>query len=125
VVYNGATVGIYELDRLSESSTPTVIPTRGGDPAASFNLPGKATLARGGLFVADTNNSRVLVWHNAADALAGLPAGVVLGESGFSDTRPEIGRDKVFWPGTVAFDGSYAWVGEFKFSGRILRFSLR
>lgn len=30
----------------------------------------------------------------------------------------------MFRPASVAFDGSYAWVGEFKFPGRILRFSV-
>jgi len=35
----------------------------------------------------------------------------------------QIGIDKLFWPGAVSFDGNYLWVGEFKFSGRILRFS--
>jgi hypothetical protein len=48
---------------------------------------------------------------------------VVLGEKDLEDTTPEIGKDKLFWPAGISFDGNYLWVGEFKFSGRILRFS--
>jgi len=36
---------------------------------------------------------------------------------------PELTRNQFFWPGAIAFDGTYLWVGEFKFSGRLLRFS--
>jgi hypothetical protein len=63
------------------------------------------------------------VWHRAEDALAGSPPDALLGAANDQDRNPEIGRDKLFMPGTVAFDGSYLWVGEFKFSTRILRFS--
>jgi hypothetical protein len=124
VIYNGAAVGFYDLAALSAASTPATLPTRPGDPATQFNLPGKAVLARGAVFVADTVFNRVLVWSSVAEALSGHPAGAVLGESSLTDTQPEIGRDKMFWPASVAFDGSYAWIGEFKFSGRILRFSV-
>jgi hypothetical protein len=124
VVHNGATVGFYNLSSLSASSAPVNIAAGGGDPALRFNLPGKVTLARGGVFVADTNNSRVQVWSSVDDALAGRSPSAILGEASAIDLQPEIGRDKLFWPAVVAFDGSYAWVGEFKFSGRILRFSV-
>jgi len=77
------------------------------------------------LFVADTGFDRVLIWNDIADALAGKSADVILGASDFQDTSPQIGADKLFWPCTLAFDGSYLWVGEFKFSERILRFSVR
>ncbi len=53
---------------------------------------------------------------------------IVLGEKRVADTTPAIGRGlgaPGFWPGAVAFDGSYLLVGEFKFSGRVLRCSLR
>ena len=75
------------------------------------------------LFIADTGNSQVLVWEDVADALAGRSADVILGASGPSDTQPEISRNQMFWPAAAIFDGTYLWVGERKFSGRLIRFS--
>jgi hypothetical protein len=34
-------------------------------------------------------------------------------------------REGLFWPGGLSFDGAYLWTGEYKFSGRLLRCSLR
>ena len=93
------------------------------DIAGDANLPVGARAAAGHLFAADVNNSQVLVWEDIADALAGLSADAILGASGPTDTRPEISRNQVFWPAVVSFDGSYLWVGEVKFSGRLVRFS--
>ena len=93
------------------------------DIAGDANLPVGALAAAGHLFAADVNNSQVLVWEDIADALAGLSADAILGASGPTDTRPEISCNQVFWPAVVSFDGSYLWVGEVKFSGRLVRFS--
>ncbi|MBL8132983.1 MAG: hypothetical protein JNL42_14075 [Anaerolineae bacterium] len=73
-----------------------------------------------GLMVADTNNNRVLIWHSVDAASASAPADVMLG----GNQPPQIGRDTLYWAGGLAFDGSYLWVGEFKFSHRLLRFSI-
>ncbi len=93
------------------------------DIAGDANLPVGALAAAGHLFAADVNNSQVLVWEDIADALAGLSADAILGASGPTDTRPEISRSQLFWPAVSSFDGSYLWVGEMKFSGRLVRFS--
>lgn len=74
----------------------------------------------GGLMVADTNNNRVLIWHSVDSASSGAPADAILG----GNQPPQIGRDTLYWAGGLAFDGSYLWVGEFKFSNRLLRFSV-
>jgi hypothetical protein len=58
------------------------------------------------------------------DAVAGRTPDVVLGDANPA-APPRITERTLFWPGAPAFDGSYLWVGEFKFSGRILRFSVR
>jgi hypothetical protein len=47
-----------------------------------------------GLFVADTGFNRVHVWSSMQNALAGQKADIVLGETGFDDLVPEIGRHK-------------------------------
>lgn len=90
-----------------------------------FNLPGDALVANGQLFVADRSNNRVQVWNRLQDAIDGLPANAYLGAVDDSDTRAGLGANKLFQPGALAFDGRNLWVGEFKFSTRILRFSPR
>ena len=47
----------------------------------------------------------------------------MLGADDRNEKVPELTRNQFFWPGAIAFDGTYLWVGEFKFSGRLLRFS--
>jgi hypothetical protein len=91
--------------------------------SVNINLPNDVLLKDGKLYVADTCNSRVLIWDSVEDAITGKLPSIALGEKDLVDTTPEIGRDKLFWPAGISFDGSYLWVGEFKFSGRILRFS--
>lgn len=94
-------------------------------PQAQLNLPGGCTASHGRLFIGDTSFNRVLVWSNILDAVNGLAPGIVLGATSLSlaDTTPEIGRDKLFMPAALNFDGQYLWVGEFKFSSRLLRYS--
>lgn len=129
-------VGIYRVDELTASSAPTLVPNPNGfgltfsanqpnvDHGA-FNMASSAITANGHLFVADANNNRVLVWQSVESAMAGAPFDVILGEDDAEDRVPEIGADKLFWPTRLAFDGSYLWVGEFKFSERLVRFSVK
>ena len=39
------------------------------------------------------------------------------------DTIGVTGKDSLVMPTFLAYDGNYLWVGEFKFSSRLLRFS--
>ena len=109
---------VFRVDQIATSGSPTTV----GGPGV-FNLPEGTTVDNGHLFIADTGNSQVLVWEDVADALAGRSADVILGASGPSDTQPEISRNQMFWPAAASFDGTYLWVGERKFSGRLIRFS--
>ena len=93
--------------------------------AGPFNLPGDALAANGQFFVADRSNNRVVVWNRVQDAIDGKPADAFLGAADADDTRAGLGRNKLFMPGSLAYDGRNLWVGEFKFSTRILRFSPR
>ncbi|MBI1873479.1 MAG: VCBS repeat-containing protein [Acidobacteria bacterium] len=111
-------VFVYPVASLSASTTPVAV---GG--SSMFNLPQGAHAAYGRLFVADMGNHRVHVWSDIQNALAGQQADIVLGETNFDDVIPDLGRDKTYWPSAVSFDGRYLWVGEFKFSNRLLRFS--
>ncbi|MDG2428388.1 MAG: hypothetical protein P8M16_08170 [Acidimicrobiales bacterium] len=114
----GHSAQIFRVDQIASSGTPTSV---GG--SGVFNLPEGVTVDGGHLFVADTGNSQVLVWQNTADAIAGRSADVILGASGVSDTQPEITKNQMFWPAAASFDGDYLWVGERKFSGRLMRLS--
>ncbi len=116
----GGSINIYRVDSLSSQSQSISLGGMG-----KFNLPQSATIYKNHLFVGDTGFNRVLVWKNIEDAIAGKGADVILGAESLTDTNPEIGRNKLFWPATMAFDGSYLWVGEFKFSERLLRFSVK
>lgn len=116
------TVGVWEVATLSGSSQPRVLPTNPRDITSRFNGIGSVITAAGHLFIADTGTGRVHIWTNLADALAGKQADIVLGTTDLRDTSQEIGQNQLFWPASLAFDGSYLWVGEFKFSGRIVRF---
>lgn len=111
-----STVSIFTTANLSSNSQPAVL---GG--LGRFNLPQGVLVSQGHLFIADTNHNRVLIWKSIEDAIAGRDAEVVLG----GNKTPQIGRNTLFWPGTLAFDGSFLWVGEYKFSERLLRFSVR
>jgi len=84
---------------------------------------GEQLTVDGKFFVADRSNHRVQVWDRVEDALAGLPASASLGAADEMDRSAGLGRNKLFMPGSVAWGGGYLWVGEFKFSTRILRFS--
>jgi hypothetical protein len=113
-------VKLYRVADLPGSTTPV---RSIQSPQVQLNLPGGCTVSRGSLFIADTSFNRVLCWSNIADAVAGLAPSVVLGATSLADTNPEVGRDKLFMPGALSFDGQYLWVGEFKFSSRLLRYS--
>lgn len=115
----GGGVLLFDVARLTTSSPSSVAIGQG----IGMNLPQGATLADGALFVADTNSNRVLGWSDAADAWAGRRPDLVLGATDLQPRPPAIGRETLFWPGSVAFDGAHLWVAEFKFSNRILRFS--
>lgn len=119
-------VEIYRVAGLSGDSKP--IATIGGprhqNRLVSFNLPQNAIVARGSLFVADTGNHRVFIWKDVSEAIAGKLPDVELGKGG-PDVPPWPTKDGFFNPAGLAFDGSYLWVGEFKFSFRLLRFSVR
>lgn len=110
---NKHTVDVYRVDDLE--STPTTV----GGTSLKFNLPQGSEIADGHLFIADTGNNYVYIWEDVEDAIAGKSADVKLGQGG----APQIKKDTLFWPATPSYDGSYLWLGEVKFSGRLLRFS--
>jgi len=116
---NNHLVHIFRVADLSSKAKP--VSSIGGP--GIFNLPQNAIVSHGSLFVADTGFHRVHIWRDVSKALRGEQADVILGKSG--DKTPMPIRDGFFNPSGLAFDGSYLWVGEFKFSFRLLRFSVK
>ncbi len=121
----GGSVKVYKIDELTSDSQPGYINFSDGSVSGGhFNLPGHAIVKDNHLFVADTNFNRVLIWNRIEDALDGKNPDILLGAEDLNDGNAEIGKDKLFMPHSLAFDGSFLWVGEVKFSERILRFGV-
>ena len=117
-IFNHA-IYLYKVADLSANAQAFSVGGRG-----TFNLPQNAIVAQGRLFVGDTGFNRVQIWRDLTEAINGRNPDVILGKGG-PDSSPLALRDALFWPAGLAFDGSYLWVGEFKFSFRLLRFSVR
>ena len=79
-----------------------------------FNDP--ANPSRTKLAVADTQNSRVLIWNKVPQSTAELrPPDVVLGQPGFTTTTPNtngISAKTLSRPSSIASDGTYFIVGD-------------
>ena len=87
--------------------------------------------------VTDTAEDRVFVWNSIEDAISkeepiilGHGENVydmdeLIGTSGGHDIQEATFADTFYMPLYVAYDGHNLWVGEFKFSNRLLRFALK
>lgn len=111
-------ITLYKIDNLSNNAQPVGIIGGRGD----FNLPQGVTLSKGHLFIGDTGFNRVHIWTDIDNAISGSDADFILGTAAGEERMPLIGKDNLFWPATCAFDGTHLWIGEFKFSGRLLRY---
>jgi uncharacterized protein (TIGR03437 family) len=70
---------------------------QGGEPSANtLNAPVDAAFAGGELFVADANNSRVLVYASAASG-TGPAASRLIGQLDFADRAPNLAEGKEFY----------------------------
>jgi hypothetical protein len=116
--FEGGGIHLWRVSELSSNAEPIALGGRG-----QFNLPSECLIADGRLLVCNRSFNRLDVWNRVEDALAGRPADALLGASDEQDRKAGIGRNQLFMPGSLAWGGGYLWVGEFKFSTRILRFS--
>jgi len=115
-------VRLYSVDGLSGSSSPVVEIPAEGFTYTPLNLPAGALVADNHLFIADTGGSRVLGWESIQDAINGSDPDVVLGQQNLLDTTSAIGVNRLFMPAGLAFHRNRLWVGEFKFSNRLVGF---
>ncbi|MBL7828923.1 MAG: T9SS type A sorting domain-containing protein [Saprospiraceae bacterium] len=87
-----------------------------------LNLTAYAVTFGNSLAIASQGDHRVLLWKELSDW--GDPAKVVvLGQGGANSYDAAIGLDRLFMPSTLLPFENQLWVGEFKFSSRILKFS--
>lgn len=77
------------------------------------------------LFVVDSSNNRVVIWSQFPESEMDEPD-IVLGQEDFRSTYPVNSRGKFhIFPNSICFDGSFLWVGETKWSNRLMRFSVQ
>ena len=96
-----------------------------GDLTSSsrLSLPVSAFVYGDSLFVADNGNNRVLIWSKFPENGDNRPD-IIIGQKDIRGKYPSNSRDGLFIPANVNFDGSFLWVGEMKWSNRLLRFSV-
>ncbi|MBF8295792.1 MAG: hypothetical protein HW389_2337 [Bacteroidetes bacterium] len=112
---------IYRIAELKASVNPQPFKSILSSPNLPLNLPAEAVTFDGSLAIANTSNNSVFLWKNIQDA--GTNNGlVILGQPSPPNYKPAIGSDRLFMPASMTFAGNSLWVGEMKFSSRILRF---
>ena len=79
--------------------------------------PQSAALTDIGFFITLQGDNQVVGWDSIEDALANQPPTVTLGSGDGTKAANAIKMANA-----VAWDGSHLWIGEFKFSTRMLGF---
>lgn len=116
---DGGHIKVFSLSNLADTTQPTII------DQVPTNLPETAMVSHGMFFIADTIFNRILGWTKIEDALSGEQPDFLLGATTLNETEPSIAEDALFWPAGIDFDGTHLWIGEFKFSNRLVRFSTK
>ena len=117
------TIILVDVDSL-EDDTPEFVELLSENNGILFNLPQGVFIDDNYLFVADTSYHRVLIWNEIPSSGNDQPD-VVIGQNSFeNDLKPKLTINGLFMPAGVWFDGSYLWVGELKFSHRVLRYPI-
>ncbi len=99
---------------VTSTASPRPLPVR-------VNLPNQAKFLPFGFGIADTSFHRVQLWNSLADAEAGQAPAQTLG-GGIGD-RPQTTADRFYFPASLEVVAGHLYVGEFKFSNRILAFA--
>ncbi len=85
-------------------------------------MTGHGIIKDGQVFISDLSQHRILTWGSFDNALSGAKPDAILGATSLEDTDPDKTRTGLFWPLRLDFDGERLWVGEYKFSGRVLSY---
>ena len=81
-------------------------------------FPQSAALTEVGFFITLQGDNHVVGWYSIEDALSGMSPDVTLGSGAGTKAK-----DAIKLANAVDWDGSHLWVGEFKFSTRMLAFA--
>lgn len=88
-----------------------------------LNLPSEAITYHGTLAIANQSFNDVLIWDDINQAPITSKM-IILGQtSNSSNNKPAIGTNRLFMPGSLLYQNNQLWIGEHKFSSRILKFS--
>ena len=83
---------------------------------------GHGIIKDGNVFISDLSRNQVLAWQDLNAAVAGEDPDAILGATNLEDTDPDKTNGGLFWPLRLDFDDERLWVGEYKFSGRVLSY---
>lgn len=113
----GGAIYVYKIADFSSKNLPqaTIIRERTSD--IIMNLPSDVLVKDGKLFVANTVANSVLIWNRIEDALKGSAPDSTWG---YSSSKPGNNEGELFWPGALDYHEGILYLGEFKFSDRLL-----
>ncbi len=119
---NPPTIFIYRVADITAGGAIQPWKTVTRSAQLPLNLATSAITFDGAFAIANKSGNAVYVWRDVNDA--GNPNSVVvLGQTDLRNTRASIGVDRLFMPASLAAHGNKLWVGETKFSSRIVQFS--
>jgi hypothetical protein len=121
-VQNGSPlVDIYRVADLESGSAPNPIKRVERSADLLLNMSSSAITFDGSLAIADTNSSRVIIWRDLNDA-PDLTKATILGQANSQGVDPGLAANRLFMPNSLAATPLGLWVGEIKFSSRVLYF---
>lgn len=119
---NPASVLVYKVSDIATSIDIKPFKIITSIPGMALNLPASAITFSGSLAIANTSNNSVFLWKNINDA-GDTSKLIVLGQPNKTGNKPAIGINRLFMPASLLAVNNSLWVGEVKFSSRILKFS--
>lgn|GEM_PF-4416409 len=134
-----ANEGKIEIYNVSDLSFYGEIKGEGFDPGSQLSQPGSAIITtEGKLVIADSDYDRLLIYNSMGEAIKDFKSAIIVGQldnykissyslSGFPmDETPSIkSTGSLFTPTSLTYRDGHLWVGEFKFSSRLLRYDLK
>jgi hypothetical protein len=122
VVQSGTpTVYVYRVADIALPGAVQPFKTIASSALLRLNLPAGAITFDGSIAIANTSNNAVYIWRDINDA-GDTNRVVVLGQSSLGGRKPAIGINRLFMPASLVAIQDNLWVGEFKFSSRIVKY---
>ncbi|MBL7816646.1 MAG: T9SS type A sorting domain-containing protein [Saprospiraceae bacterium] len=114
-----AAIYIYKVADLANGITT---PWKTLNTPQTLNLPAEALAFNGAFAIANQSFNQVLLWKDINQA-GDMSKAIVLGQSSAANREAAIGQNRLFMPAALLAYQNQLWVGEMKFSSRVLRFS--